>query len=88
MKTPKLFQALFGHGKTTTARLHIEGMSCAGCVAKIEKAIGDLPGISSVRIDLDTGQATIAYQPNEVTDEQIREQVAAAGHVATAVTEG
>lgn len=81
MKTPKFLQAIFG-SPTATARFHIEGMTCAGCVVKIEKAIGNLPGISSVRVDLDGWQATVDYQPAKVSDEQIREQIAAAGYVA------
>lgn len=88
MKTPKFFQAIFGRGKTATARFDIQGMSCAGCVARIEKAVTALPGISSVRVDLDSGQATIAYQPTKVSDEQIREQIVTAGYVATVVSDG
>lgn len=43
--------------KTT---IKIEGMHCGGCVKSVEKALGAVPGVSSVSVDLDKGTAEIA----------------------------
>ena len=77
-----MFQSILGmdQKKTATAQFHIEGMSCASCVARVEKAIRQLPGIDSLTIDLASGKATIAYDVAKVSPEQIRDKVLAAGY--------
>lgn len=37
----------------------VEGMSCAACVANVEGALGDLPGVQSVSVNLATGSAAV-----------------------------
>jgi Cu+-exporting ATPase len=44
-----------------TADIHIDGMRCASCVARIEKAIAAVPGVSEVAVNLATESARIAY---------------------------
>ncbi|GAB4248060.1 MAG: heavy metal translocating P-type ATPase [Thermoleophilia bacterium] len=39
--------------------LTVEGMSCAACVAKVEKAVGKVPGVTSVVVSLGTGTARV-----------------------------
>ena len=42
--------------------LHIEGMSCASCVAKVEKGLSKLTGVNEVSVNLATagiGQSTV-----------------------------
>ncbi len=34
------------------AVLHVEGMSCQHCVKAITKAVGGLPGVAGVSVDL------------------------------------
>ncbi|MFP1632232.1 heavy-metal-associated domain-containing protein [Zhengella sp. ZM62] len=41
--------------------LIIEGMHCGGCVKSVANALSALPLVSSVDIDLDTGQARINH---------------------------
>src|SRR3990172_13286768 len=43
----------------TELTLSVEGMSCAGCVAKIESAVKTLPGVTEVAISLGTGTARV-----------------------------
>ena len=38
----------------------IEGMSCASCVRRVERAIGKVPGVSAAAVNLATERATIA----------------------------
>ncbi len=47
--------------KQSAAGLHlpIEGLHCASCVAKVEKAIGAVPGVESVVVNLATERADV-----------------------------
>ena len=45
----------------STMSLHVEGMSCASCVARVEKAIRAAPGVSSASVNLATGRAEVGF---------------------------
>ena len=38
-------------------RLQIEGMTCGGCKAAVERVLASQPGVSGVSVDLATGSA-------------------------------
>lgn len=48
-----------------TTELHVEGMSCGHCKAKVEKGLGELAGVTQVEVSLEnksvrvTGTASI-----------------------------
>lgn len=44
---------------TTETTLQVEGMTCASCVSRVEKALKKVPGVSSVSVNLATEKATI-----------------------------
>lgn len=44
---------------STTLNLSIEGMTCASCVARVEKAIARVPGVEEVAVNLATEAATV-----------------------------
>lgn len=44
---------------TREVTLAIEGMSCASCVGRVEKALAKVPGVTSVAVNLATEKATI-----------------------------
>ena len=50
-----------GADARTRLSIPVEGMSCASCVAHVEKAIGRLPDIAGVNVNLATGRADIAF---------------------------
>lgn len=62
-----------------TLRLPIEGMHCAACVARIEKAVGRLDGVESVAVNLLTTQAQVTYDPARTTPEAIAAKIDAIG---------
>jgi len=68
----------------TTVRFQVEGMDCPSCAAKIEQAVGQVPGVGGSRVNYSTGvllvDATAAVDPAAV----IR-ATAAVGHPATLV---
>ncbi len=53
---------------THTASYRIEGMHCAACVARVEAAIGKLPGVSSVAVNLATNEARVQYDVDTPLD--------------------
>lgn len=38
---------------------HIEGMSCGGCVATVEKVVSNVPGVKKVKVSLDKKEAQV-----------------------------
>ena len=46
-------------GSTSGIRLQVSGMTCASCVARVEKALMKVPGVSSASVNLATRCATI-----------------------------
>ncbi len=58
----------------------IEGMTCASCVARIEKVVGKLEGVTSVAVNLATEKADVAYLPEKVRLSQIKQAITGAGY--------
>jgi len=75
---------------TTTAthaiQLPIGGMTCASCVARVEKALKAVPGVESASVNLATEQATV-QAGSQVSAETLAAAVRKAGYdVASAET--
>jgi len=66
--------------------LPIDGMSCASCVGRVEKALARVPGVTEARVNLATNQAQVKAAA-EVSDAALVEAVERAGYaVPNAVT--
>lgn len=66
------------HSENRVIELEIEGMTCASCVSRVEKKLGKLDGVqASVNLPLESAHVTA---PASITDQQITDQVAAAGY--------
>ena len=63
--------------------LKIEGMSCEHCVKHVTEALFDLPGVSEVRVNLDRGQAEVAYDPTETSTIAMADAIEEAGYQVT-----
>ncbi len=48
---------------TTRVDLPVQGMSCASCVAKVERAVTRLAGVQSASVNLAAERATVTYEP-------------------------
>jgi len=60
--------------------LPINGMSCASCVAHVEKALRSVDGVASAQVNLATEQATLAFDPALASLETIGRAVRDAGY--------
>ncbi|WP_348645516.1 heavy metal translocating P-type ATPase [Jannaschia sp. S6380] len=50
---------------STHTTLSIEGMSCASCVGRVEKALSTLPGVSDVSVNLASEQARLSVDGSD-----------------------
>jgi len=55
-------------------------ISCAHCVMTVEKAVGALEGVSSVKANADTKQIDLAFDPQVVTLDRIAAVLDDAGY--------
>ncbi len=60
-------------------RLPIAGMTCASCVARVEKALAAVPGVQSASVNLATEAATVKRAPS-VTIDALAKAVERAGY--------
>ncbi|MGH2533434.1 MAG: heavy metal translocating P-type ATPase [Thermomicrobiales bacterium] len=61
--------------------LPIEGMTCASCVRRVERALTKMPGVSAASVNLATENASITFDPATVRLDDLRGAVAKAGYV-------
>ncbi|HBX56243.1 heavy metal translocating P-type ATPase [Pseudomonas sp. UBA2684] len=66
--------------------LNIGGMTCASCVGRVERALGQQPGVLAVSVNLATEQAQLRVAPGSNLD-NLLQAVAAAGYRATVLDE-
>ena len=62
--------------------LRIEGMSCAACVARVEKALARVPGVNDVSVNLASEEARLHRTPGMADIPTLVAAVAAAGYSA------
>jgi P-type Cu+ transporter len=62
------------------ADLVVQGMTCASCVRRVERAVRDVPGVQDAAVSFATHQARVAYDPSGATLEAIAAAIEAAGY--------
>jgi Cu+-exporting ATPase len=60
-------------------RLHVTGMTCASCVARVEKALRRVPGVENATVNLATEIAAVSAAPS-VTEQVLADAVREAGY--------
>ncbi|HHV21035.1 MAG TPA: heavy-metal-associated domain-containing protein [Propionibacterium sp.] len=70
---------------TTTKKttLRAEGFSCPSCVAKIEKQVGRLKGVESVKVHFATARIEVVHDPALASVDELVAAVRKAGYKAT-----
>ncbi len=66
--------------KIQTLTLPVEGMTCASCVARVEKVLTKVEGVEKTTVNLATEKATIKFDPSKATAEQMAKVVEEAGY--------
>ncbi len=64
----------------TELDIGIEGMTCASCVARVEKALAKVPGVTTATVNLATETARIHFVPTEQIEAKLRRAVRDAGY--------
>ncbi|GAB5603223.1 heavy metal translocating P-type ATPase [Thermus sp. FJN-A] len=69
------------------AEIPVKGMTCAACVARVEKALAKLPGVLAVRVNLATEKAFVEYLPDTVSLPRLHQAIREAGYEPLTVEE-
>ncbi|MFD2609371.1 heavy metal translocating P-type ATPase [Deinococcus taklimakanensis] len=62
------------------ADLSIQGMTCASCVGRVERALRKVDGVLDATVNLATERASVRYLPSAVSVGQLKAVVTAAGY--------
>ncbi len=60
--------------------LKIDGMHCAGCVARVEKALMSVPGVTEIAVNLAMGSARVSRETGEAGADALITELRAAGY--------
>jgi Cu+-exporting ATPase len=60
--------------------LSVQGMTCANCVGRVERALNKVDGVLSASVNLATERASVTYVPSSVSPGQLKAAVRASGY--------
>ena len=60
--------------------LHISGMMCSACVARVERALTSVPGVSKARVSLASKTAKVAFDEAQASRADLVHAIEAAGY--------
>ncbi|MGO7632695.1 heavy metal translocating P-type ATPase [Rhizobium leguminosarum] len=81
--TAAVLQAIEGAGyeaKIETQEFLVEGMTCASCVSRVERALKAVPGVTQASVNLATEKATIRYVSGATTSAALSAAIRNAGY--------
>jgi P-type Cu+ transporter len=67
--------------------IDIKGMSCASCVARVEKVLKRNPAVSEAQVNLATEKGLVTFNDQAVSADEIVELVKDAGYEASLAQE-
>ncbi|MGB4727238.1 MAG: cation transporter, partial [Thermogutta sp.] len=73
--------------QSSTIRLNVLGMHCAGCAARVERALRAVPGVDAAQVNLVTQKAVVRLADPNTSPERLIQAVVDAGYKATVVEE-
>jgi mercuric ion binding protein len=62
-----------------TVRMHVENMTCAACPIAVRTAMGRVPGVKEVKVDLVSKTATVIFDDLQASTDTIAEVSRLAG---------
>lgn len=66
-----------------THELHVTGMTCGGCENAVRRAVGKLPGVTSVTASHQAQRVEVTFDPSRIDLDAIRRQITTLGYVVT-----
>ncbi|MFZ2090021.1 MAG: heavy metal translocating P-type ATPase, partial [Desulfobaccales bacterium] len=60
--------------------LTLGGLHCAACVARVQRALSQAPGVDRAQVNLATRRAKVTFNPQETSAARLQEAVVAAGY--------
>jgi len=66
--------------KSVKKNFPVTGMGCASCVARVQKAISEVKGVSSCNVSLASNSAQVEFDPAVTNPEQLSKAVSDAGY--------
>lgn len=61
-------------------KLNVEGMSCEHCVKAVTNAVGALPGVAGVAVDLAAKTVTVEHDPAQCAVDKIKAEIEDQGY--------
>jgi len=74
-------------GEKKTVKINIEGMTCNGCVQKVESTLKKVEGVSETNVVLASHSATVTYNTAKTNEKSLKEAVNSTGFKAVSVEE-
>ncbi len=68
----------------TVLTLPVQGMSCSGCENAVTRAVGGIPGVSSVTASHQDAQVVVTYDPALVAPSDITDKIGRLGYAVDA----
>ena len=66
-------------------RIEIEGMTCASCVGRVERALQAVTGVTQAQVNLATKTARVTFSPDVTTSQAVADAATNAGYPARAL---
>ncbi|MFH0070546.1 copper chaperone CopZ [Peribacillus sp. NPDC056705] len=60
--------------------VNVKGMSCGHCINSVEGNVGELSGVTTDKVNLDSGTVSVEFNPNEVSIDKIKETIDGQGY--------
>jgi Cu+-exporting ATPase len=73
---------------TETVNINVSGMTCAACQSHVQKALEKAPGVSKASVNLLTGEATVAFDPQATAPAALIDAIVGTGYDAELPTAG
>jgi Cu+-exporting ATPase len=72
--------AIMSDQKRKETQLQITGMTCAACSTRVERGLNKLAGVETANVNLALENASITYNPEQVSEKDIEEKIQDLGY--------
>ncbi len=73
-------QPVRGATALLTVNLPVDGIHCAGCISRVEGALGGVPGVAEASVNLATGEARVSFDPGSADLQELLAAVEGVGY--------